>query len=241
MVYTILLDGKEISYNLLRKKVKNINVRIKPDGTVNVSANNFVPHKSIEQFLLSKSAFISGALKHYEEIRNSAPKPRQYVDGERFSICGRELILKVCHGAKNHVATDGGNIILTVTDKDDIRQKERVMDKWLKEQCISVITSVCETVYPMFREYGIKFPVLKFRRMTSRWGSCHSQKGILTFNIALAETPMECIEYVVVHEFTHFIEPNHSKRFYNQMSVFMPDWAERKRLLKHVDLTRAWG
>ena len=91
---------------------------------------------------------------------------------------------------------------------------------------------VCEAVYPKFQKYGVKFPMLKFRKMISRWGSCQPKRGILTFNISLIEAPIACIEYVVVHEFTHFLQPNHSKKFYTQLTMFMPDWVERKKILE---------
>ena len=83
--------------------------------------------------------------------------------------------------------------------------KQKTVDKWIKEQCVSTLSLVCEAVYPKFQKYGVKFPMLKFRKMISRWGSCQPKRGILTFNISLIEAPMACIEYVVVHEFTHFL------------------------------------
>ena len=232
MIHTILLDGKEVQYQIERKKVKNINLRIKPNSSIYVSANNLISQEKIEKFLNEKSEFILKALEHYREIEKYAPKPKQYIDGEHFKICGHDLRLKVFKGAKNHVESDGVYIKLTVKDIDDFELKQKSMDKWIKEQCVSTISMVCEAVYPKFQKYGIVFPELKFRRMISRWGSCQPKRGTLTFNISLIEAPMACIEYVVVHEFTHFLQPNHSKKFYTQLTMFMPDWVERKKLLE---------
>lgn len=232
MIYTILLDGKEVQYHLERKKVKNINLRIKPNSSIYVSANNLISQEKIEKFLNEKSEFILKALEHYREIEKYAPKPKQYIDGEHFKICGHDLRLKVFKGAKNYVESDGVYIKLTVKDINDFELKQKSMDKWIKEQCVSTISMVCEAVYPKFQKYGVVFPELKFRRMISRWGSCQPKRGTLTFNISLIEAPMACIEYVVVHEFTHFLQPNHSKKFYTQLTMFMPDWAERKKLLE---------
>ena len=232
MIHTILLDGKEVQYHLERKKVKNINLRIKPNSSIYVSANNLISQEKIEKFLNEKSEFILKALEHYREIEKYAPKPKQYIDGEHFKICGHDLRLKVFKGAKNHIESDGVYIKLTVKDINDFELKQKSMDKWIKEQCVSTITMVCEAVYPKFQKYGVVFPELKFRRMISRWGSCQPKRGTLTFNISLIEAPMACIEYVVVHEFTHFMQPNHSKKFYTQLTMFMPDWLERKKLLE---------
>ena len=232
MIYTILLGEKEIQYNLERKKVKNINLRIKPDGAIYVSANNLVSHEKIEKFLNEKSEFILKALEHYREIQKYVPKPKQYVDGEHFKICGHDLRLKVFQGTKNYVESDGVYVKLTIKDINDVELKQNIMDKWIKEQCVSTISLICEAVYPKFQKYGVIFPRLKFRKMISRWGSCQPKRGSLTFNISLIEAPMSCIEYVVVHEFTHFLQPNHSKKFYTQLTMFMPDWAERKKILE---------
>lgn len=74
--------------------------------------------------------------------------------------------------------------------------------------------------------------VARLREMVSRWGSCSPKKGFVTFNTALVAMPVSCIEYVVMHEFTHFLFPNHSKNFYQQLRIFMPDWEERKKRLE---------
>ncbi len=109
--------------------------------------------------------------------------------------------------------------------------KKRTMAKWQKMQCEEVLLSVCQSVYPKFQKYGVVFPVLRFRNMVSRWGSCQPKRKVLTFNLSLLEVPLACIEYVAVHEFTHFLQPNHSRKFYQHLAMFMPDWQERKKIL----------
>lgn len=159
-------------------------------------------------------------------------KPKQYVDGESFRILGHEYRLQVRKHSKNSVRFDGSYIILSVRDTDNFDLKQRVMNRWLKQKCVETVQSVCEAVYPKFQKYGVSFPEIKYRNMISRWGSCQPKRGVLTFNLSLVEEPVACIEYVVVHEFEHFLQPNHSKKFYQQLSVFMPDWSERKHLLE---------
>lgn len=70
----------------------------------------------------------------------------------------------------------------------------------------------------------IKHPQIKFRRMVSRWGSCHFVNGILTFDTNLMYALTECIKYVVLHEFNHFLQPNHSDKFYDEFSKVCPEW-----------------
>lgn len=232
MIKNILLGGKRVEYDLQRKDVKNINLRIKADRTIFVSANPRVPDEVIEEFIRSKSDYILKALAHYEELARYAPKPKQYVDGESFRIFGHDRRLKVMEGKKNNVEHDESYITLTVKDPTDRELKQKLMDRWLNSICKDTIQSLCDAVYPKFQKYGVEFPSIRYRNMISRWGSCQPKRGVLTFNYALVEAPISCIEYVVVHEFTHFLQPNHSRKFYQQLAMFMPDWEERKKILE---------
>lgn len=179
----ILKNTGTVQYELTYKSVKNINLRIKPDGTVCVSANRRVPKKVIEEFVLSKSGWIEKTIEEYER-RLSQPL-RPYF---------RE---------------------------DDIER---------------VIRELCQKAYPYFQQKGIPYPVIRFREMVSRWGSCHPTKGILTFNKKLMYAPIHCIEYVVFHEFTHFLQPNHSKKFYEELTRICPNWKECRQQLKTISI-----
>ncbi len=226
------ISGRILKYELTRKKVKNLNLRVHRDGSVAVSANSRVTLEYIEDFLRSRADFIFKALNHYAEIENISAAQKQYVDGESFRVLGHDLRLKVLRGAKNEVKNDGVFITLRVKDPFDTGMKERVFRKWLAAVCRETVTKLCEAVYPKFKKYGIDFPEIKFRNMVSRWGSCTPGRKTLTFSYALATVPVSCIEYVVMHEFTHFLHLNHSPDFYRQLAVFMPDWRERKKLLE---------
>lgn len=180
---TIVCKNTILNYNLTHKKVKNINLRIKPDGTIHVSANKRVPQRVIDEFVMSKADFILKALKSYEN-KSEQPQKRYFTENEI-----RDVILKLC-----------------------------------------------EKAYPHFEKRGVKYPQIKFRKMTSRWGSCHFAKGILTFNTNLMYTPIECIEYVVLHEFTHFLQANHSSKFYAELAEVCPDWKECRKRLKEINI-----
>ena len=232
MIKTINLNGREIRYNLECKNVKNINLRIKADQSINISASVRVSDSVIEEFLRAKAEYILKALDHYAEIAKYAPKPKQYVDGESFKILGHDRRLRVVQGKRNTIESDESYITLMVKDPADLELKKKTMDRWMKNYCKEILLAVCESVYPKFQKYGVPFPELRFRNMVSRWGSCQPKRKILTFNIALIEAPLSCIEYVVTHEFTHFLQPNHSKKFYGQLVMFMPDWQERKKVLE---------
>ena len=232
MIREISLNNRHVQYDFINKNVKNINLRIRADQTIYVSANTSVSTKTIDAFLQKKADYILKSLDKYAEIAKYSPKPKEYVSGESFQMLGHDLRLTVLSGTRNSLSTDEAYIYLTVNEVNNFDRKKKVLGKWINTQCKVVIRDVCEAVYPKFKKYDIDFPEIRFRDMVSRWGSCQPKRKILTFNKRLIEAPLSCIEYVVVHEFVHFLQPNHSKAFYQQLSMFMPDWKQRKSLLE---------
>lgn len=230
---TIMLEGQTLEYTLERKSVKNVNLHVHKDGSVYVSANAMVAAAQIDDFLISKSQFILKALKRFREQAEMRPQPKQYVSGETFYIQGRALRLKVVQAAKNRVYTDGVHIFLELKDLSDKAKRQRMVCNFLDQQCRDVFCEVVQEIYPVFQKYGVTMPVIRIRDMDTRWGSCLVKKGVITLNKRLLEAPRNCIEYVVMHEFCHFIHPNHSKHFYGFLSMLMPDWKDRKKLLEN--------
>lgn len=228
-----LAAGNEIiDYCLERKVVKNLNLRIRKDGKVFVSANPEVSIDEIEKFVCSKSEYILSSIKKFDEMEKCRSQPKQYVSGESFYIQGRALRLQVTKGNRESIKTDGIYIYLEVKDPDSFERKHRLVSRFLNQQCKLVFGEVINELYPTFKKYGVEQPILRIRDMETRWGSCLAKKGIITLNKRLIEAPRNCIEYVVMHELCHFIQPNHSKHFYTFLTMLMPDWKERKNLLE---------
>lgn len=183
MIKEAEVNGEIIQYELTYKRVKNINLRIKSDGSICVSASKGVPQKIIDEFVVSKYEFIKQAVKRIKER----------------------------------------------TEKEKIQYFEQ-------EELKEAILELCKRVYPYFESRRIEFPQIKFKKMVSMWGSCYPQRGILTFNLNLMYAPIECIEYVVLHEFTHFICADHSKRFYSELERVCPNWKECREKLKEINI-----
>ena len=228
MLRTVEADGNAISYTLERKPVKNINLRIRADQCVYVSAPKDVAAKMVDAFVVEKSAYILRALKKFKDKNRETVSENKFVNGETVKFLGRNLRLKVKNASRSKVESDESYVTLYVKDVQDADLKKRV----LRKKCKDEITAICKKVYPQVKKYGIAFPEIQLREMVSRWGSCSPKKGFMTFNTALIAMPVSCIEYVVTHEFTHFLYPNHSKKFYQQLATFMPDWEERKKRLE---------
>lgn len=227
----VIYENEEIHYLLERKSVKNLNLRIHKDCKVYVSANPDIPSEKVDGFVVSKGAYIHAAQKKFHEMAQYAPQPRQYVSGETFYLLGRGVRLKVEKNVKNTIFSDGIYLYLGVKDPEDFAKKQRMVKRYLDEQCRDIFGEIISEIYPIFQKYGVAMPTLRIRDMETRWGSCLAKKGIITLNKRLLEAPRNCIEYVVMHEFCHFIHPNHSKHFYGFLTMLMPDWKVRKTVL----------
>lgn len=179
----IVCGHQILEYQLTRKAVKNLNLRIRPDGQIHVSAHPSVPARQIDEFVKEKRDFILRARERYEKRKQEADLAPRHHHGEE------------------------------------------------------IFSQVCQEIFPLFRDYNVPWPKVKIRTMTSCWGVCHPGKESITLNRRLLETPRSCIEYVVLHEFAHFVYPNHSRNFYDLQSALMPDWkARREKLKKYAGL-----
>ncbi len=237
----IVLNGISVSYELEYKNVKRINLRVHRDGRVCVSASRFVGQKQIDAFLEQNGMFILRALDKFQKMREagdgmSAGKDRQYADGDILYLRGKPCRLRVIAGARESVEEIGAVLLVEQKDVTDEARRKRMVEKFLTDRCREEIEALCHRVYPSFEGLGVSWPQIRIRSMVSRWGSCQPSKGVLTFARQLIEAPESCMEYVVVHEFSHFIHPDHSPRFHAFMTEMMPDWKARRDMLNH----RGW-
>lgn len=236
----ILLGDTEIKYELTRKSVKNVNLRIDAAGNVRVSASRRVPVDYIEGFLRQKQSLIVTAVGRAEENSHRQQEQqvkRQYVDGEYLTILGKRRAVSVTQAAPGMTERIGfgeDTIYFMVKNTQDTRHKELLYEKWLKAYQGGVYEEICRQIHRQFEPWGVAYPVVRIRRMTSRWGSCQPYKNVVTLNSRLIEAPVCCIEYVAMHEFCHFIHPDHSKAFHALMTRLMPDWRQRKQQLDSI-------
>lgn len=212
-----------ITYTLLIKKVKNINMHMERNGEIVVSANAFVPLERIDAFVFGKLAWIQ---KHREALRqHSSAIVRSDTE---MRLLGKRYPIRYIQGEFNHVSygEDGIRVVL----KPGANQ-EQVLQRFLDKLCQDVFTDIAQATHRMLADYRLEYPRIKMRTMKSRWGSCIPAKHQITLNKLLIHYPRECIEYVVLHEFVHFIQPNHSQAFYHIIENYMPDYRQRIQAL----------
>ena len=230
MKAVIQLQGRTIPYELTRKPVKNINIRVRADGTVGVSAGPQVPQEELEAILRQKETFLLGALDRFAS-RPRRPDPGDYESGSVVYLLGQPHKVVVAKGEKNLAFREGETIRLVVADPNNASVRVKTMASFLKGYCLEVTEALCRQVQPAMAPLGVPQPQIRVRSMTSRWGSCKPAAGEITFARQLIQAPMDCVEYVVCHELVHFVHPNHSKAFYDCLATFLPDWKQRRARL----------
>lgn len=233
----IIYGGESLTYTLTQKRVKNINLRIHPDGSLHLSASPYVPLTRIESFIIEQMPFIKRAQAKFKSIAVNQGSPRLYVTGEKTTILGKEVHLQVevlQRSGSTYGAFDGKDTLyLFVKDPTSKDQRFKAFDSYLRSLGEKVFKAWSKRVYERFRQRGYEVPLAKLRqrRMTSRWGSCTPAKELINMNTRLIEGPESFIEYVMVHEYAHFVHANHSKAFHTVVAHFLPDWKARKKAL----------
>lgn len=224
----IFIDGKEIEYELIFKKVKNINFRIRRDGKISVSASKRVPMKSIEDFLERRSDFIISALDKFSSLKTHS---FIYDDGDELMILGKTYIAKNEISRANRAEISGDNTVTIYTVDNSQESRRKAVMRLYESVCDNEILPLCAKVFETVKSAHPIMPEIKFRKTKSRWGSCYSRGNKIVLNKLLATVPKDCVTYVIYHEFIHFPHPNHSSNFYSELEKYLPEHrALRKKL-----------
>lgn len=224
----VFCNTQSISYILERKPVKNLNLRICADGTVHVSANAFWPVSEIDTFVRDKAAFILAA----QQRQQASQMPQLHlVNGEVLQLLGKPITLRVIAAKPPQVFRHGEFLTIAVPNPEDDAQRRRALEKFWDALAIQVFQSSLQRFRSLFTALKTPEPTLRLRTMRSRWGSCQVHTGAITLNRRLLAAPPECIDYVVLHELCHCVQPDHSPAFHQLMTARMPDWKARRALL----------
>lgn len=231
-VRKLTLGQREVTIEYERKRIRNINVRVRRDGTLYCSLPFYASVSEAEAFIISKQDYLLKSLDSVLQDEKTKSLSRQYVDGEVFNVLGKPYVLKVLEGSKNLCRAEDGIITLEVTDTSDYRTKYMTYEKWRRRCIKSVIVDLCNEMYPLFERRGVAMPKkITLGEYKSFWGECFAKRGELKFSYRLFEKDRAIIRYVVVHEFAHFIEPNHSSRFWAIVAEIVPDYKELRKSL----------
>lgn len=216
-----------------RKSIKNLHLSIlPPDGKVRVSSPMHLSDESISMFVRTKLGWIKKQKEKFDiQPRQSE---RQYVSGETLYVFGKQYFLRVEYSYKgNSLVLSGNDAILTVRKESTTKQRENYVNEWYR----SLLKEKITLYLPKWEKVtGLYCESWQTKYMTTRWGTCNTEKKRLWFNLQLAKKPLECLEYVILHELAHLKEKTHNKDFIAILDAYMPNWREIKSRLNGMKL-----
>lgn len=227
----IMISG--IPINIQKKNIKNMHLQVKPpEGHVVISAPLSIDDKAIEVYARTNLSWIKRQIEKYEQQNRS--EKRQYVSGETLYIWGKQyFLLFISDSRKNSFELQGNKVILTMRESSTVKQREN----YVREQYRLILKGEIERLLPKWeRITGLSCNSWQTKYMTTRWGTCNVEKKKIWINLQLAQKPIQCLEYVILHELIHLIEKTHNSKFIAYMDEYMKDWRKVRKELNDCRL-----
>jgi predicted metal-dependent hydrolase len=220
-----------VDVEVVRKPIKHLYLRVTtPDGPVRVSAPRRMSDASIRQFVSRRLGWIR---RHRAGLqRQVRASSLRFTDGERHYVWGESRVLRLEERAgRPFVKLDAHGLLMRVRPGTDGAGREALLDDWYRAQMRAELPALLDKWQ---QRLGVQARRVSLRQMKSRWGSCTPHTGDIRLNTSLAKWPIECLEYVLVHELVHLIEPSHNQRFKRLMDRHFPDWRRLRPLLNRA-------
>lgn len=225
----------DIAVEVVQKDIKNIHLSVYPPaGRVRISAPLRMNLDTIRVFAISKLDWIK---QQQKKLRGQEREtPREYLDRESHYVWGKRYLLKVIESDEAPgVELKHSQMRLLVRPGASEEKKQAVVEEWYRAQIKQVVPALIAKWEPLV---GVKVERFFVRRMKTKWGSCNTGSGSVRLNTELAKKPPECLEYIVVHELVHLLEPTHNHRFTTLMDQLLPNWRVCRDELNRLPVRR---
>lgn len=220
-----------VTVSVIRKNIKNVHLKVFRDFSVVISVPNQVPDEWINDFLQSRAKWIDTQITKYR--KSSGYNNLLSVNsGTSIQILGKDMRIYKIPSLDNSVDIDEKKVNLFLKQPNDDKKTQQIFNKWWRCTAMRIFESEMNAMYDkVFRKYDVIRPNIVIRKMKTLWGSCSPSRSKITLNEYLLKADIRCIQYVILHELTHLLYPNHNKDFYDFLTIQMPDWKERKKQL----------
>ena len=227
---TIEIEGRQVSYTITRKRIKRVNMRVKSSSSFAVSCPYYVPESEINSFIRQNIPFLVNGMQKMREREQEEEKRVTVEDGSQVKLFGKDLILEVIPSARNNIEYDDNCIYVFSSHSEDPEYVRRTLELWKRALLKDLIFEFCMKTE---KRMGLRSPdKIQFGNYKSFWGECFPTKATLKFSYRLIEKPFDVIEYVVIHEYSHFRHPDHSAAFWAEVDKYDPMYREHRKLLK---------
>ena len=225
------LDLGDITLDVVRKDIKNVHLSVHPPvGKVRLSAPMRMSLDTIRLFAISKLGWIRQQQKTLRAQERDSP--HEYRDRESHHVWGRRYLLQLVEeDAAPSVQLHHAKLVLRVRPGSDEATRAATMANWYRQLLKAAIPPLIAAWSPRLNVTVQGFYV---QQMKTRWGSCNPAADTIRLNTELAKKPRECLEYIVVHEMVHLLDPTHGPRFVALMDRFLPAWQDTRNLLNRL-------
>ena len=225
------IDLGDIRVEIQRKNNKHAHLYVyPPEGRVHSSAPMHMGVDALRAFAISQLSWIKAQQR---QMRSQPREPeREYLNRESHQVWGRRYLLKIIEeDATPAVELKHSTLVLKVRPGSDETRREALLESWYREQLRAKLPMLLDKWQPLM---GVSARRILVQRMKTRWGGCNPTTGNVRLNTELAKKPLECLEYILVHELAHLIEPTHNARFLALMDRFIPQWRQIKDELNRL-------
>ncbi len=229
----------DITVDVMFKDIKNVHLSVHPPiGRVRISAPLRMSLDNIRVFAISKLGWIKQQQKKLQE--QDRETPREYLDRESHYVWGKRYLLEVVEiDQPPFIELKHNRMLLRVRPGTDENRIQALVEGWYREQLKTAVPPLIARWEPLM---GVTVNRFFVQRMKTKWGSCTPGAGNIRLNTELAKKPPECLEYIVVHEMAHLLEPTHNARFRALMDRFMPKWQFYIEQLNRLPVSHEnWG
>ncbi|WP_413793974.1 MULTISPECIES: M48 family metallopeptidase [unclassified Pseudomonas] len=221
----------DIRVEVQRKNNKHAHLYVyPPEGRVHISAPLHMGLDALRAFAISRLSWI----KAQQRQMRAQPREteREYLNRESHQVWGRRYLLEVIEvNAAPVVELKHSALVLQIRPGSDEARREALLESWYREQLRAKLPVLLAKWQPLM---GVNVRRILVQRMKTRWGGCNPSTGNIRLNTELAKKPPECLEYILIHELAHLIEPTHSNRFLALMDKFVPHWRQIKDELNRL-------
>ena len=221
-----------LGFEIQRKKMKNMRIRITGDKRVCVSAPHYLPENRIIAFVGKHEAYISERLKMVEDKRSRC-YPAAYESGDSFCLAGQRYRLRVVHDEKPFAGLNGSELVLCVPPGQSVKA---LFVRYLLRTAKTVFSERLAAMQKRISPAPSSEIKLSVRNMLTRWGSINTRRLNLSLSVHLLRCETDLIDYVIMHELCHLKTPNHSRAFYKALEAYYPNRRELDKKLEEYGL-----
>ncbi len=225
----------DICVEVIKKDIKNIHLAVyPPNGRVRLAAPEDVNDETLRLYTISKLAWIKRQQRKF--AKQDRQPVRNYVQRESHYFMGKRYLLKIVEEDKpQHVILKGKSYLeLHVRPGASPLQRKNILLQWYRSELKKIIPAIIDK---WERKIGVHVEEWGVKQMKTKWGTCNIDKKKIWFNLELAKKPVQCLEYIVVHEMVHLLERKHNDIFLMYMNKYLPNWQHLKEQLNQLPVS----